>query len=96
MAKTVKFAREFMRNVLWGDVEGTRVIEDTITGTGRWSIYHRIIFEYEGTFYSTSYSEGATEQQDESPWEYQREVECIVVRPVTKPVVVYEAIEDGE
>lgn len=49
---------------------------DEITDTSRWSIHHRIIFPYQGKFYEAHYSEGATEMQDESPWEYDDEVEC--------------------
>jgi hypothetical protein len=51
-------------------------ILDEITDTSRWSIHHRIIFAYQGRFYQTFYSEGATEMQDERPWEYDDEVEC--------------------
>ncbi|MGM9987353.1 MAG: hypothetical protein ACI35O_09015 [Bacillaceae bacterium] len=51
-------------------------ILDEITETSRWSIHHRIIFSYQGRFYETHYSEGATEMQDESPWEYEDQVEC--------------------
>lgn len=54
-------------------------IKDEVTVTSRWSISHRIIFEYEGKFYKTYYSVGATEMQDESPWECENEVECIEV-----------------
>lgn len=49
---------------------------DEIIDTSRWSIHHRIIFNYQGRFYQTHYSVGATESQDESPWEYDDEVEC--------------------
>lgn len=51
-------------------------ILDEITDTSRWSVHHRIVFEYEGKFYEAYYSEGATEMQDESAWEYEDEVEC--------------------
>lgn len=54
-------------------------ILDEITDTSRWSIHHRIIFTYQGKFWETYYSEGATEMQDESPWEYEDEVECYEV-----------------
>lgn len=54
-------------------------ILDEITDTSRWSIHHRIIFPYQGRFYETHYSEGATEMQDESPWEYDDIVECTEV-----------------
>lgn len=52
---------------------------DEITGTSRWSTHHRIVFAYQGRFYQTHYSRGATEIQDESPWEYDDEVECVEV-----------------
>lgn len=52
---------------------------DEITDTSRWSIHHRIIFSYQGKFYQAYYSEGATEMQDESPWEYEDEIECVEV-----------------
>lgn len=52
---------------------------DEVVDNSRWSIQHEIIFEYEGKFYRTSYSVGATEQQDEGPWEYDDTVECTEV-----------------
>jgi hypothetical protein len=52
---------------------------DDITDTSRWSVHHKIVFEHEGKFYQTHYSEGATEQQDESPWEYEEDVDCVEV-----------------
>ena len=61
-------------------------IKDEVTGTSRWSIFHDIVFEYEGKFYQTSYSVGATECQDESPWEDEDEIECTEV--VEKEVMV--------
>lgn len=54
-------------------------IINEVTGTSRWSTFHWIVFEYEGKYYSTEYSEGSTECQDESPWEYETEVECTEV-----------------
>lgn len=49
---------------------------DNITDHRRWSVVHQIVFEHEGKFYQTEYSVGATEKQDEGPWEYDDEVEC--------------------
>jgi hypothetical protein len=54
-------------------------IHDEIFDTNRWSILHRCVFEMDGKFWLTDYSEGATEMQDESPWEYEDEVECVEV-----------------
>lgn len=54
-------------------------IEDDVTNVGRWSIHHDIIFEHEGKFYKTSYSEGSTEHQWESPWEGMDLINCYEV-----------------
>ena len=70
---TIKLHKDYLKNEL--DLPSSAVL-DEITDTSRWSIHHRIIFKHEGKFYETYYSEGATEMQDESPWEYEDEVEC--------------------
>ena len=52
----------------WIQVKGTeRVIE-----TGRWSIYYSAVFRHVPTnkHYELSWSVGATEHQEESPFEY--------------------------
>jgi hypothetical protein len=80
---------KFPKKILVDDLELPYcAISDEITGTSRWNIHHEIIFELEGKFYRTSYSEGATELQDESPWEYDNEVECEQVEKITKMVEV--------
>ena len=61
-------------------------ILDNIVDTSRWSIHHEIVFEDKGKFYSTHYSEGATEYQDESPWECEKDIECTEVE--LKEVVI--------
>jgi hypothetical protein len=63
-------------------------IEDTIVDHRRWSVDHNIIFKKDEKYYRTSYSVGATEQQDERPWEYEDEVECEEVQKVAKTITV--------
>lgn len=87
---SIHFSRDTMRNVLWGE-EG-RIIADKIEDTSRWSVHHKLIFELNGQTYMTYYSEGATEYQDERPWEYEKEVECFPVELVEKTVKVWEPI----
>ncbi|MGG0757534.1 hypothetical protein [Brevibacillus laterosporus] len=73
--------------------DGVEVILDQIVDQSRWSIYHDIIFKWtDGKYYSTGYSVGATECQDEAPWEYMDEVECTEVHQVEKIVKVWEAV----
>lgn len=85
----VKFSKKYLRNELdlpYG------AIEDKIIDTSRWSIHHNIIFADNGKFYSTWYSKGATEIQDEEPWEYDDEIECTEVHIVEKLMKVWEPI----
>lgn len=94
MVKT--FKREFLTNELDLPYEA---LEDEIVDNSRWSIQHAIIFEHEGKFYRTYYSVGATEIQDESPWEYEDEVECFEVvkaKVVKEEWVSLEAIKAGQ
>jgi len=79
---------KFMKNEL--DLPWSAV-EDKVVDNSRWSVQHEIIFEYDGKFYITSYSVGATEMQDESPWEYDKTVDCWEV--VKKPVTVEQWVE---
>ena len=69
-----KFSKDYLKDEL--DLPYSNTIVDRIIDTTRWSIVHEIIFEDNGKFYQTTYSEGATEMQDERPWEYEDEVEC--------------------
>ncbi|MCL1696387.1 hypothetical protein [Lysinibacillus sp. BPa_S21] len=70
---TIKLHKDYLKNEL--DLPSSAVL-DEITDTSRWSVHHRIIFKHDGKFYEAYYSEGATEMQDERPWEYEDEVEC--------------------
>ena len=70
---SIKLHKDYLRNELDLPYEA---LLDEITDTSRWSVHHRIVFKHDDKFYETYYSEGATEMQDESPWEYEEEVEC--------------------
>ncbi len=72
----IKLHKDYLMNEL--DLPYSAIKND-IVNTSRWSINHEIIFTHDGKFYRTHYSEGATEMQDESPWEYETEVTCIEV-----------------
>lgn len=61
-----KFSKDYLKDEL--DLPYSNTIVDKIIDTTRWSIVHEIVFEDNGKFYQTTYSEGATEMQDERPW----------------------------
>lgn len=70
-----------------------KFIDSGIDGKRRWSVDHWGVFAHEGKFYRTTYSVGATEQQDESPYEYEDDmIECPEVVPVSKTITVYEKV----
>ena len=80
----MKFKKEFMERLAYGDIDASEgeVIVDEIVETTRWSEIHEIVFKVDGKFYASSNSRGLTEQQDESPYEYDPdEIECGEVVP---------------
>ena len=86
------FTKEIMQEIAWNDCKEAEIIEDNIIDTTRWSVVHEIVFKYEGKFYQSNYSKGATEQQDENPYEYDDEfIKCTEVEQ--KQVLVYQWVE---
>jgi len=86
---TKKFSVEFMRDVLWGDAANVEIIKNEIFDTTRWSNCYELIFDFEDKLWMCSYDVGATEQQEQRPWEYEDHVECVLVKPVEKTVIDY-------
>ena len=69
------------------------IIQDNISGKSRWSDEYTLVFKTidDGKFYKTHYRCGATESQDESPFEYaEDEIECQEVFKKEKVIIVYE------
>lgn len=93
MARIKVFNKEYLTKEL-GLPYDCKLIEDDIIDTTRWSIVHEIVFEDNGKFYMTTYSEGATEYQDERPWEYEDEVKCTEVELKEVKVKKWIPVED--
>ena len=70
----LNLTREQAVDLLDGDSEEFKIIKDEIVDTSRWSNIYEIIIQRisDGKYFKDSYSVGATEQQDESPWEYDK------------------------
>lgn len=68
-----------------------KYVEDRIIGKRRWSDVHAAVFQdlTTGKFYRTTYSVGSTEDCDERPYEWEKEVEFVEVEPVEKVIIVY-------
>ena len=86
----LQLTKEAARDAMSGDLEGFEVIKDKICDTTRWSVHYELIIKRvsDGKFFRDYYSAGATEQQEESPWEYD-EPDFTEVFPVTKEVIDY-------
>lgn len=91
----MKFKKGDLQSLAWDDApKGFEIIENEVFETGRWCIHYELIFKFDGKFYITDYSKGATEYQDESPFEYEKdEIECEEVFPVETKVIVYKTKE---
>lgn len=93
---TKQFHKEDLLECLWDDDADLLKVEDEIIDQSRWSIIHRLVFTEVGThnFYEVTYSHGATEYQDETPFEYEPNmIECHEVEPVEITKTVYQRIE---
>ena len=79
------------RDIVYGDDSNFVTIEDKIVGTRRWSIEYEIVVQRktDGKYFKDGYRRGATESQDESPYEYS-EPNFTEVFPVTKTYIDYE------
>lgn len=89
---TIKIPKNEALDILWDD--NGAIIRDKIISKSRWSIRHELIFIYtDRKYYRTTYQEGATEYQDENPWQYVDEVECTEVEPFQETVTNFRPIE---
>lgn len=90
----MKISKEMLQELCWEEeVENFKVVKNELIDSSRWSlIYDQVIQDVEtGKYYVTSYSVGATECQEESPYEYEPdEIEVKEVFPVEKVITVYE------
>ena len=66
----MKINKEIARNLAWdGECDGFTIKENVEFDSSRWSIISRLTVEKGGKFYQAIYSKGATECQDERPFE---------------------------
>ncbi len=77
-------------NIVFGNNDQFKVIKTDIVDHSRWSVAHEVIVQRisDGKYFSSSYSVGATESQDQCPYEYD-DLKFIEVKPVEKVVIEY-------
>lgn len=86
--------KEEARDIVYEDHEDFEKVEENCIDQERWSVVYEGIFKQKSTgkFYKVVWSVGATECQEERPFEYEKEVEFIEVEPYEKLVVVWRKI----
>lgn len=70
---TIKINKELLQEIVgeYAQQERFEVVQNVISDHGRWSIYYDCIIKDKetGKFYDASYSQGATESQNEYPFD---------------------------
>jgi hypothetical protein len=92
MKEILELTPEEGRRIIWSDTDEFKTINTEIVDTGRWSIHKEAIVQRfsDGKFFKTGFSVGATESQEERPFEYDSKAFFIEVVPVEKTIIVYE------
>ena len=93
MEKTIlRLTPEEGRSILYEDHEDFELVTSEIVDNTRWSIVYEDVYQRlsDKKFFKTTYRKGATEYQDEHPYEYDGEAVFEEVFPVEKLVTVYE------
>lgn len=87
---TKTFDKEILQGLACEDYDSDlyEIMEDEIIDTSRWSSIYKQVFKDKqtGKFYTTTYSTGATECQDEQPYEYESDtitLDEVVAKEVT-------------
>ncbi|MBU8921732.1 MAG: hypothetical protein KOO63_07930 [Bacteroidales bacterium] len=90
----MKTTEEEAQAMLYGDNDDFEIILDELEELDRWSATSRLIVRQMSTdkFFETYYSQGATEQQDQAPFEYAGTVTWNEVAPVEEMCLVYRPI----
>jgi len=92
----MKFKKEILQELAYDcEFDDIEIVENELVDSSRWSLHYHLIFKYKDRFYSTTYSRGATECQEERPFEYgPDEIECCEVEPVAVVKIEYRKVEN--
>lgn len=90
----MKIPKQDAIDTAWGDPpEDIQVIESELIDTTRWSEIHELVIKKDNKYYRTRYSIGATEAQDERPFENEGPlIEFDEVEPYEVTVVKYRKV----
>jgi hypothetical protein len=92
MREELKLTPKEGLSIVWEDTDEFKTIHNKVVDTSRWSIHYEIIVERlsDNKYFKSNYSVGATEYQDERPYEYEKYAVFKEVFPVQKTITVFE------
>ena len=99
---TRTFPKKVLQLLLGEDIEDFEdlpldIVSDKVYDNSRWSVHSRLVFSHGDKFYQVDYSRGATEYQDERPFENDSaEVICIEVKKTPVTVMKYLPVEQEQ
>ena len=84
-------AADEARDIVYGEHEDWEEKQNTIVDLERWCVLYQWIGLHKPSknYYMVYFRKGATESQDEGPFEYDEHAEFVEVRPVEKTITVY-------
>jgi hypothetical protein len=90
--EVLKLSREDGRRIVYEDTSEFEVIYDRVIDNSRWSVHHEIVVKRlsDGKFFKSFYSRGATESQDEQPYDLEYVATFEEVKQVEKVIISYE------
>lgn len=92
----MEVSKEILQELTWEDeFEGFESVRNEMVDTSRWSVQYEQILKHKesGKYYVTYYSRGATEMQDESPYEYEpKMINLTEVVPYEKTTIDYKKV----
>ena len=88
---TIKFPRKRALSILYRGDDAYKIVRNTLEDSTRWSLCYDLVIQNtaDSRFWNAGYRQGATESQDEGPWEGDTEVTFTEVFPVEKVVIEY-------
>ena len=81
----MKFNKKVLQELTYDyNFDEYKIIYTKQVDSSRWSIIYEQVFKFDGKYYMTSFSRGATEYQDEKPYEFDGDsndmIECKEVK----------------
>ncbi len=95
MREILKLTPEQGRDIVYEATNDFQEVRRKIIDHTDWSIVYSLVVQRksDGKYFETQYSVGATEHQDEAPYNYASEALFEEVKPIEQTTIVYKWIE---